>query len=465
VLVPNLKRIALVGDSWERQAVRPNYQAQISAFAAQFEFIDLIGLPMTEIKKRVAVLPDDTAIIYMGLMLVGAGPNEGLAAFAGVANRPIVVDAEYSIGYGGTGGFVATPVPIAQATARIALRILDGEAASKIPVVHGDFTRPVFDWRQLQRFGISESRLPAGSEVRFREFSLWEQYRWQMVAIFFFFVLQTALIGWLLYEHHRRRILEMKLRARLLEVIHLNRTATAGALSASVSHELNQPLAAIQSYAEAATLYLQSDPPDIERAEKILANIRRDDRRAADIISHLRGLLKKRDELELQECDLNKTVRDALQILRPEALKRGVALDAQEAKSALPVRADPIHLQQVILNLAVNGMDAMRDGAPGGGKMSIQTALADESAIEVRVADSGMGIPTDKLNTIFDPFYTTKRDGTGLGLSIARAIVETHGGKIWAENRLGGGAVFCFRLPLSRISPHDNVAADHSRRR
>jgi signal transduction histidine kinase len=241
------------------------------------------------------------------------------------------------------------------------------------------------------------------------------------------------------------------LRARLLEVIHLNRTATAGALSASVAHELNQPLAAIQSYAEAATLYLESDPPDIERAEQILANIRRDDQRASDIISHLRGLLKKRDQLELQECDLNKTVGDALQILRPEALKRGITLDAHEAKSPLPVRADPIHLQQVILNLAVNGMDAMRDCAPGSGKMSIQTALGEESAVEVRVADSGMGIPTDKLNTVFDAFYTTKRDGTGLGLSIARAIVETHGGKIWAENRPGGGAVFCFTLPLSRM--------------
>src|SRR5215472_8697420 len=446
-LVRNLKRIALPGDPWERQAFPRHYHEQISAFAAQFEFIDLIGLPMTEIRKRAAVLPDDRAIIYTGLMDEGPGPHEGLAAFGTVANRPIVIDAETSIGDGGTGGFVATPVPIDQATARIALRVLDGEAASKIPVVRGDFTRPVFDWHQLQRFGISESGLQAGSEVHFREFSLWEQYCWQTAAIF----LQTALIGWLLFERHRRRFVEMKLRARLLEVIHLNRTATAGALSASVAHELNQPLGAIQSYAEAATLYLQADPPDIERAEQILDNIRRDNRRAADIISHLRDLLKKRDELEMQECDLNKTVHDALQILRPEALKRGVALDAHEAKSPLPVRADPIHLQQVILNLAVNGMDAMQDCAPGGGKISIQTALVDESAIEVRVADSGMGIPTDKLNTIFDAFYTTKRDGTGLGLSIARAIVETHGGKIWAENRPGGGAVFCFTLPLSRM--------------
>jgi signal transduction histidine kinase len=168
-------------------------------------------------------------------------------------------------------------------------------------------------------------------------------------------------------------------------------------------------------------------------------------------------LLKKRDQLELQEFDLNRTVRDALQVLRPEALKRGVALDAHEAKSPLPVRADPIHLQQVILNLAVNGMDAMQDCAPGSGKMWIETALSGESEIAVRVADSGMGIPTDKLSTIFDAFYTTKRDGTGLGLSIARAIVEIHGGKIWAENRPSGGALFCFTLPLMRTAcPSEN---------
>ena len=289
------------------------------------------------------------------------------------------------------------------------------------------------------------------NHIRFIGLKNFPEYRWQMIAIFFALLLQAALIGWLLFEHHRRRIVEMKLRARLLEVIHLNRTATAGALSASVAHELNQPLGAIQSYAEAATLYLKADPPDIERAERILANIRRDNQRAADIISHLRGLLKKRDAIELQDFDLNDAVRDALQILRPEALKRGVALDADEANSPLPVRADRIHLQQVILNLAVNGMDAMQDCAPGGGKISIQTALADESAIEVRVANSGTGIPTDKLNRIFDTFYTTKRDGTGLGLSVARTIVETYGGKIWAENRPGGGAMFRFTLPLSRM--------------
>ena len=164
--MPNLKRIALVGDSWERQAVRRHYKEEIPSFAGEFEFIDLIGLPMTEIRKRVAALPDDTAIIYTSVTLDGAGtayiPHEGLAAFAEVANRPIVVDVETNIGHGGAGGFITTPGPVGQAAARLALRILDGENASTIPVTTGDFTRPVFDWRQLQRFGISEIQAAAG---------------------------------------------------------------------------------------------------------------------------------------------------------------------------------------------------------------------------------------------------------------------------------------------------------------
>ena len=452
VLVPNLKRIALVGDSWERQAVRPNYQAQIPPFAAQFEFIDLIGLPMTEIRKRVAVLPDDTAIIYMGLMLVGAGPNEGLAAFAGVANRPIVIDAEYSIGYGGTGGFVAAPVPIAQATARIALRIFDGEAASKMRVVHGDFTTPVFDWRQLQRFGISESRLPAGSEVRFRPPGLWDQYYWGVMAALAVVLLQAAMIIWLLFERHRRQIAELEARRRLLEVIHLNRSATAGALSASVAHELNQPLGAILNNTEAAETLLTMNAPDMRQLKEILADIRRDDQRASEIIRHLRGLLK-RGEIELQNFDLNDAIGDAIRILEPEAMKRGVLLSTAQGQGTCAVRADQVHLQQVLLNLATNGMDAMSDCAPDKRRLEFRTVLRGVSEVEVSVSDSGTGIPKDKLNDIFETFYTTKRQGTGLGLSLARTLIETYGGRIWAENRGGGGAVLRFTLPRAETSP------------
>src|SRR5262249_23174548 len=148
--------------------------------------------------------------------------------------RPIVSDAVTHIGYGSTGGIVAVPDPIAQETARRALRILDGERASQMPITRGNFTKPVFDWRQLQRWKVSKARLPPGSEIRFRGPSLWDQYRWQAITALSIVFVQAALISWLLFERHRRYIAEQNSRRRLLEVIHLNRTAAAAALSASI---------------------------------------------------------------------------------------------------------------------------------------------------------------------------------------------------------------------------------------
>ena len=150
---------------------------------------------------------------------------------------------------------------------------------------------------------------------------------------------------------------------------------------------------------------------------------------------------------------MNDAIARSMRLLLAEAIKRGIALSANGVERSLPVRADQIHLEQVILNLASNGMDAMSASAPGMRKMSIQTALTNGPDVEVSVTDSGTGIPTDKLKGVFDTFYTTKQQGTGLGLSIARTIVETYGGKIWAENRNGGGAVFRFTLPLSEARP------------
>jgi signal transduction histidine kinase len=234
--------------------------------------------------------------------------------------------------------------------------------------------------------------------------------------------------------------------------MHLNRTAIASALSGAVAHELNQPLGAIQSYAEATTLYLKADPPNILRVEQILEHIRQDDKRAADIISQLRGLLKKSETVELQEFDLNEVVRDTLQIAGPQAMKQGVELSGLPTKGRLPVRGNRIQLQQAILNLVMNGIDAIQNGASRPGKITVQTTTVGDLQTEVALSDSGTGIPIDKLNKVFDAFYTTKRSGTGLGLSIARTIVETYGGTIWAENHAGGGAVFRFTLPLSKAS-------------
>jgi C4-dicarboxylate-specific signal transduction histidine kinase len=148
-------------------------------------------------------------------------------------------------------------------------------------------------------------------------------------------------------------------------------------------------------------------------------------------------------------CDLNEVIADSLQMLSPEAVKRNVALHVNGIQQPLLVRADRIHLQQVILNLARNGMDAMSDTARDARRLTIQTALPEGAEVEVSVSDSGMGIPKDKLDVIFDTFYTTKAQGTGLGLSIVRTIVESYGGKIWAENRAEGGCRISLHLAVA----------------
>jgi signal transduction histidine kinase len=457
VIVPNLSGIALVGDPFAQDSYRRHFLEELPAISAGLDIMDLTGLPMAELKKRVASLPERTAILYTNIYKDGAGvnyvPREALEELAEVANRPIIVDTDTFVGYGGVGGFVAGPVSIGEDAAKVALRILGGEKISEIPVQPtGDLTRPAFDWRQLERWGVNESSLPPGSEIRFRGPSAWEQYHWQIVGFFTALALQGIVISLLLIERRRREAAELESRGRLLEVVHLNRTAAAGALSASIAHELNQPLGAILSNADAAELLLDSNPSELKPIREILSDIRLANQRASEILQRVGKLLKRRPNVEAQEFDLNDAIAEALRIVSPEALKRSVTLGINGAKQPLLVCADRVHVQQVIMNLVINGMDAIADARPGAGTITVDTALSGETEVIVSVADQGTGIPREKLKEIFDTFYTTKEQGTGLGLSIARRIIETYGGKIWAENRSVGGAVFRFSLPLAALT-------------
>ena len=452
-LVPDLERIVLVGDSWDGPDVYHNFRQELPAAAAGLETLDLTGLALPEIRRWVAVLPDRSAILYTSIFLDGAGvaylPGDALASVAEVANRPIIVHAESEVGNGAVGGIVFRPELIGADAAQRVLRIMRGESASNIPLGRGEFSKGIFDWRQLQRWHISEKQLPPGSEIRFRPVGMWEQYRWQLSLAAFAAILQAGLIaGWLI-ERRRRGASEMESRRRFEEVAHLNRSAAVGVLSASLGHELNQPLGAVLSNAEAAEILLNAQPPDIEKVKAILADIRRDDQRAADVIRRLRGLMQK-SESEPQLIDVNDVVRVMTDILRAEAASRGVVLSADLDQRPLPARADPVHLQQVVLNLALNGMDAMLARPTGRRHMTVTTAQADASTIRVEVSDSGTGILPERLKAIFEPFFTTKRQGMGLGLSIARTIIEQSGGRIWAENRPEGGATFTFTLPVAR---------------
>ncbi|KQX01984.1 hypothetical protein ASC94_05270 [Massilia sp. Root418] len=249
--------------------------------------------------------------------------------------------------------------------------------------------------------------------------------------------------------------LQRESRQRLAEIAHMNRNASATVYCAALVHELNQPLAAIMSNAEAAELFLKMTPPALGDVEEILGDIRRDDRRASELIQRMRELLKKSDPVA-QRLDLNDAMAQVTALLGSEARMRRVQLCTEPAPGPLMVSADPVQLQQILINLLLNGMDAMGPapeaiGAAGTAaprRITLCARRRDGAMAEVQVSDHGCGFGANQ-ERLFESFFTTKAHGMGLGLSIAAAIVQAHGGRIWAANNPGGGATVGFALPLA----------------
>ena len=231
------------------------------------------------------------------------------------------------------------------------------------------------------------------------------------------------------------------------EITHAGRVSLMGQLASALAHEITQPLGAILRNAEAAELFMQEPSPDLDEIRTILADIRKDDLRANNVISRMRGLLRKQS-LDKRSLNVSELVDEVTTLVRSDLTVRHVNLDVDVADHLPPVFGDSVHLQQVLLNLIVNGMDAIDEANPGDRCLRLAAALNEVNTVELAVSDSGRGIPGDKLTCIFDPFYTTKASGIGMGLPISRAIIEAHGGKLWAENQKEGGASFRFTLPI-----------------
>ncbi|MGH9259445.1 MAG: sensor histidine kinase, partial [Acidimicrobiales bacterium] len=250
----------------------------------------------------------------------------------------------------------------------------------------------------------------------------------------------------------RRKLAEIESQRSREEVAHLSRVASLGELSGSLAHELNQPLTAILSNAQAARRLLGRAHPDLADVRDILDDIVADDQRAGEVIRRLRSLFKK-GEMQREPLDLTDVVRQTLTLLNGELVNRNVTLQQEFDARPLPVTADRVQLQQVVLNLVVNGSDAMASVAPARRWLRVRTDRPDEGGARFTVSDAGAGIPRDLLELVFDPFVSTKPQGLGLGLALCRTIIAAHGGRLWAENNSEGGATFVFTLPPGGASP------------
>jgi PAS domain S-box-containing protein len=578
-VAPATTNIAVViGASPVEQYWTAAFRKEFAPFTNRVSFMWLNDLPFDQVLERVKKLPPRSFIFLILLHQDAAGvtlnADDALKQIHAVANAPVNSVFVEQMGLGIVGGRLYQAAQEGVESAHLAIRILHGESASSIPPKIVGPLPPQYDWRELQRWKISEANLPTESVIKFRQPTLWQQYRWHMVGVLLFCGLQAFLIvalvtnnlarkradrelrqseerlrlaaeaaefgvyvwnitrnqiwgsetwrklfgfasgddigfegffqrihpddremmeqeikcrasgqpdhlreyriilpdgtqRWMAsrgrmqaaetggdfvmlgvaIEITRRKQAEAELLRQRAELAHVARVSTMGELAASMAHELNQPLGAILANAEAAELFLEQKPPALDDLRATLADIRKDDERASQVIRRMRALLRKH-ELEVQPVEINSMVEEVLQLVSGDAALRRISLAADLLPFLPKISGDRVHLQQVLLNLILNGMDAMADQPPGRRQISVRTRLSGDGLVELAVIDSGQGIEPSKLPHLFEPFYTTKSNGMGMGLSIARTIVNVHRGRIWAENNASGGATFRVTLPV-----------------
>jgi PAS domain S-box-containing protein len=576
-LLPDTDTIYVVfGASALERFWRDECRREFAAFSDRVNFTYLDQLPFDEIKNNVTALPPKSAIFY-GLLIVDSAstlfnPGMALKDIIAVANSPVFALLESFFGLGTVGGRLMPERAAGLRAADAAVRILQGESPEHLSIPPLASQGFVYDWRALQRWGISEARLPQGSTISFRQPNLWELYQWHIIGAAILLIFQALLIAGLLVQGRRRNLAERELvkneqRLRLItnalpvviayvdseqryrfindaythwfgvspeeaqgrtvrevvgerfyrsvvpyleraltgeqirftqdvelvqgrsvsmeaiyipdldeqgavrglyilaiditerifaqqeskrlqdELLHAGRISTMGQLAGTLAHEINQPLSAIMSNAQAATRYLNAPTPNLEEVKEILHDIVQEDARAGEVINRLRELLKK-NTLVLEPLDINLILREVVGFLNSEAVIRDVRVSLELDPLIPLVQGDRVQLQQVALNLLVNAFDAMSERARGDRRVLIRSSLNDARVL-ISVADSGTGIPNGKTQEIFNPYQTSKPHGLGMGLSISRSIINRHHGRIWAENNPDSGATFFFSLPIS----------------
>ena len=581
---PGTKRVALVaGTTPTDKYIEELFRKALKRYTGRLDLIDLTVLPMSEILARVGSLPPDAIVLYASLFKDVAGqsfvPRDVLSLIARAANAPVFGLFDPFMGFGIVGGPLVSFEGAGKTAAYLALRVMAGESPGDIPFKRQETYAYVYDWRELKRWGIPETNLPKGSTLMYKEFSLWESYRWHIIGILAFCLVESFLVVLLVVSLRKRRkalndVAESEMRYRTIadytydweywsapdgkllyispsceritgyapqrfiedpsqlrelvvpedrlvwdthcqgagadrklqeiqfrirghdgrvrwidhacqpvidqrghfqgfrasnrdvterrmaeleaqqhrdELAHVTRVAAMGELTSSLAHELNQPLAAILNYANAAQRFLSRGEPDLSKVREALMGIARDDKRASEVIRKVRDLLKK-EEPHYTPVDMNSVIEETLALIRGQSILKGSFVVTDLAPGLATVMGDRIQLQQVILNLIMNAIAAMRDVEPGSRKLVLKTEKFEDKDVKVSVSDTGSGIDEAHKDMIFEPFYTTKPTGMGMGLAISQRIINAFGGSIWAENNSHRGATVCFSVPMVTAS-------------
>lgn len=414
----------------------------------------LTDLSMDEIITKVHKIPENS-IIFVPVFTTDSKSvpyynPEAVNLISRESNVPVFVLSDMGMDNGAFGGYVLSFKKAGLFTGKVAVDILNGKDLNSISVNEDDYYEYVFDWRELKRWHLQNSEfIPEGSTILSEEIIPLEKFKWIIGAVILFLVLQSLLIANLIRLNRKQKLLNQKIietENKYRGFLHEDRALRLGQIAASLSHELNQPLTAILSTAQAGINFINSNEANNELLKQILQKIVDNDKRTASILHSLRGMLQPQNR-EKETTNLNECITEIVEIYQSEANIQNLTITLKLTDEPIYIFADKIQIQQVILNLVTNGAQVMKKMKTEKQMLDI-TQIIENGNVIISVRDFGEGVAESIIDKIFKPFVTSRVEGSGIGLAICKSIIEDHNGKIWVENLHSAGAKFLFSLPV-----------------
>ena len=463
-LLPATQRIAVVAgageaDSRALEIARP----ALERYAERLEIDYLVGLTIAETIEAVQALPAHSLVLYLIVFRDGAGKPQVsrnvLRQIAAVSPVPVFGAFETYLGSGIVAGSITSYGEQGRLAGELVLRLLHGEDPATLAAQPLLAPGCIADWQQLKRWGIDPQLLPADCELRFRDVTVWDQYRWQITFTLAAFLIQALLIVALLLNrrklgHAQQALLDehgwrteaetitASLRDRLGR---FSKESSLGTMATSIAHEINQPLIAIQNYAQALKRRFQAHAATEPKLIELVGKIEGQAERAGAIVQRIRSLVSQ-NEPELRPVMLSPLLQEVIHLMEPECQVKGCRIDFEPAIDSSRVFADALQIQLVLVNLLHNAMDSVHGNQESEKPIVVDVRVLDDNMLQVSVTDGGGGVSADMNEEIFEPHYSGKSTGMGMGLAICRDIISAHGGLIWCEPNPGGGAIFRFTL-------------------
>ena len=450
-LVPSARKVYFVAGTSDFERSYLDYaEREAHRIQPPFESHRIVGLSRRETFERLAEVEPDALVFYLTVLRDANGQfsppaSDMVTRVSASSKAPVLSAVQTQFLRGPVGGSGARIDLHGRAAGQLARNILAGADADAIAVRALPAAECQIDWNALKRWGIPERNVPSSCTLLNRPVTLLQAYFWPVMVLVALVVLETTLIWALVMQSRRRHQAEAEAAMRRAEMAHVARLSMMGALTASIAHEINQPMGAILSNADAAEMMLDQGTLDVPKLREILSDIRSEDLRASEVIRGLRRMLSKR-ETRAVAVNANAEVADALHHLAYDAARREVRIEPEFDPELPTIMGDPVQMQQVVINLVMNAMDAVAEVPEAVREVRIETRARSEGA-EIAVSDLGPGLAQEDAERLFHTAFTTKRDGMGLGLAIVRAIVEMHGGRVTFEPNRPHGAIFRVWLP------------------